>query len=61
MNYVNLIIMFHLFSAVDMVYGAVYCFACCDYMYDETFEVIARKFNRKCAKSLGMKIHMLQL
>ncbi|XP_060063391.1 ubiquitin carboxyl-terminal hydrolase 22-like [Ylistrum balloti] len=43
------------FLAVDMIHGAVYCFECCDYMYDEQLEEIARKQYKKSKKRIGLK------
>lgn len=42
------------FSAVDLAYGAVLCFQCGDYVYDQEFAAVAREHRMKAAKSLGM-------
>ena len=41
------------FTAVELLYGAVYCFKCKDYVYDDDFEAIARAQAAKSAHSLG--------
>ena len=41
------------FVAVELSYGAVYCFKCKDYVYDEDCEAIARTQATKAAYSLG--------
>ena len=38
---------------MDLSYGAVYCFLCGDYVYDEEFEMIARQQNKDAAKTIG--------
>ena len=40
-------------SAVDLTYGAVYCFSCQDYVYDEGFESIARKLHKQSKQHIG--------
>lgn len=42
------------FLAVDVSYGAVYCFSCSDYVYDKELEAIARKQRRRAARILDM-------
>jgi len=41
-------------SAVDLAYGAVLCFQCGDYVYDQEFAEVAHEHRIKAAKSLGM-------
>uniref|UniRef100_T1ITV3 Ubiquitin carboxyl-terminal hydrolase n=1 Tax=Strigamia maritima TaxID=126957 RepID=T1ITV3_STRMM len=43
------------FLAVDLSYGAVYCFQCGDYVYDTELESIAKSDKIKAARSLGMR------
>ena len=45
--------MYFVFLAVDLTYGAVYCFACSDYVYDTDFEDIARKLHRRASGNKG--------
>ena len=42
--------------AVDLAYGAVYCFTCEDYVYDAELESIIREQKERSAKSLGIKV-----
>jgi ubiquitin carboxyl-terminal hydrolase 22/27/51 len=44
------------FSAVDLTYGAVLCFQCGDYVYDQELTAVAREHRLKAAKSLGMPV-----
>lgn len=44
------------FSAVDLAYGAVLCFQCGDYVYDQELIAVAREHRLKAAKSLGMPV-----
>ncbi|XP_067671199.1 ubiquitin carboxyl-terminal hydrolase 22-like isoform X1 [Haliotis asinina] len=39
--------------AIDLVYGAIYCFSCHDYVYDRELELLAYGLGRKSASSLG--------
>lgn len=48
-----------LFSAIDLLYGGIYCFMCQDYIYDKDIEQIAKEEQRKAWKLQGMP--MLQL
>ena len=40
-------------KAVDLTYGAVYCYSCGDYVYDKEFEAIAKEEKTKAAKFVG--------
>ncbi|XP_071813445.1 ubiquitin carboxyl-terminal hydrolase 22-like [Apostichopus japonicus] len=41
------------YLAVDLSYGAVFCFACNDYIYDQDFEAIVKEERLKASKFLG--------
>jgi len=41
-------------SAVDLLYGGIYCFVCQDYIYDKEMEQIAKEEQRKAWKLQGM-------
>lgn len=43
-----------LFSAIDLLYGGIYCFMCQDYIYDKDMEQIAKEEQRKAWKLQGM-------
>lgn len=45
---------FFLFSAIDLLYGGIYCFMCQDYIYDKDMEQIAKEEQRKAWKLQGM-------
>ena len=46
--------MYYDISAVDLSYGALFCNACGDYMYDAEFEEISRSQFRQADKKYGM-------
>lgn len=41
------------FSAIDLLYGGIYCFVCQDYIYDKDMEQIAKEEQRKAWKLQG--------
>lgn len=41
------------FIAAELSYGAIYCFKCKDYVYDQDFERVARYQSKRAASSLG--------
>lgn len=41
------------FSAIDLLYGGIYCFMCQDYIYDKDMEQIAKDEQRKAWKMQG--------
>lgn len=41
-------------SAIDLLYGGIYCFMCQDYIYDKDMEQIAKEEQRKAWKMQGM-------
>lgn len=41
------------FSAIDLLYGGIYCFMCQDYIYDKDIEQIAKEEQRKAWKLQG--------
>lgn len=45
-----------LFSAVDLDYGMVYCFACRSFVYDEELELVAKEQTNSAAVSLGITL-----
>lgn len=52
-----------IFAAVDLSYGAVFCFACNDYIYDQDFEAIVKEERLKASKFLGkfdIKVNILK-
>lgn len=40
-------------SAIDLLYGGIYCFVCQDYIYDKDMEQIAKEEQRKAWKLQG--------
>lgn len=40
-------------SAIDLLYGGIYCFVCQDYIYDKDMEQIAKEEQRKAWKMQG--------
>ncbi len=42
-----------LLSAIDLLYGGIYCFVCQDYIYDKDMEQIAKEEQRKAWKMQG--------
>lgn len=42
-----------LLSAIDLLYGGIYCFVCQDYIYDKDMEQIAKEEQRKAWKLQG--------
>lgn len=41
-------------SAIDLMYGGIYCFLCQDYIYDKDMEIIAKEEQRKAWKMQGL-------
>lgn len=41
------------FAAVELSLGNLYCFKCCDYIYDEDCDRISQSLLRKASNSLG--------
>lgn len=41
-------------SAIELVYGGVYCFLCQDYIYDRDIEAVAKEEQRKAWKMQGV-------
>lgn len=41
-------------SAIELMYGGIYCFLCQDYIYDKDMEIIAKEEQRKAWKMQGL-------
>lgn len=41
-------------TAIDLLYGGIYCFVCQDYIYDKDMEQIAKEEQRKAWKLQGI-------
>ena len=46
--------LFSLLTAIDLLYGGIYCFVCQDYIYDKDMEQIAKEEQRKAWKLQGI-------
>lgn len=46
------------FQAVDLSYGAIYCFSCGDYVYDKELESVARRLRQRAARLLSTLINL---
>ena len=50
------------FSAVDMIYGMVSCFACGDYVYDKELDNLAKKLSQRSSSLIGkIKIYITKI
>lgn len=52
-----LVLFILIFTAIETTFGAVLCYPCGDYVYDEEFEAIAKKHKLQAARITGKILH----
>lgn len=49
----ELILFILIYTAIETTFGAVFCYPCGDYVYDQEFEAISKKHKLQAARVTG--------